>query len=235
MGIHEHLSARCVPILLSANRCGVVCCGASGALCATVRPAPTMLQKSARDTDVAITIERLDAAAAARELPALCGLVQDAVADGAALGFLPPLGDAEVQHYWQGVVADVAAATQIVLVARVDGTIAGSVQLALATKANGRHRAEVQKLCVLRAFRHQGIGQRLMQAVDDVARASGRTLLVLDTRQGDTAERLYQRVGYTAAGVVPSFARSADGSLHATVIFYRLLDTPSSAAGVSQP
>ena len=46
---------------------------------------------------------------------------------------------------------------------------------------------------------------------------------MLDTEQGSVAERLYEKCGYTRAGVIPRYARSADGSLISTVVFYKLL------------
>ena len=60
-----------------------------------------------------------------------------------------------------------------------------------------------------------------MTAVEEVARQKGRYLLVLDTRLGDDAQRLYTRMGYLQVGVIPRFARSSTGTLDATVIFYR--------------
>jgi ribosomal protein S18 acetylase RimI-like enzyme len=109
------------------------------------------------------------------------------------------------------------------LVAWDQETVAGSVQLALATRSNGLHRAEIQKLLVHNRARRRGVGTTLMQAAEAEARGAGRTTLVLDTRLGDAGEELYQKLGYTRAGVIPDFARSADGSLHSTVIFYKLL------------
>jgi GNAT superfamily N-acetyltransferase len=49
---------------------------------------------------------------------------------------------------------------------------------------NASHRAEVQKLLVLRSWRRQGIGLALMTAIEQAARQTGRSLLVLDTRLG---------------------------------------------------
>jgi acetyltransferase len=60
-----------------------------------------------------------------------------------------------------------------------------------------------------------------MTAVEGVACQEGRHLLLLDTRLGDDAERLYTRMGYLRIGVMPQFARSSRGTLDATVIFYR--------------
>jgi len=156
-------------------------------------------------------------------LPHLIHLLQDTVADGASVGFLPPLSREHAEQYWSAVFQEVAQGSRVILVARDAGRIVGSVQLALVTKPNARHRAEVQKLLVLSSQRRRGIGQALMQAVEQAACDERRTLLVLDTIQGGTAERLYRRWGYQEAGVIPGFARSASGTLDSTVIFYKTL------------
>jgi hypothetical protein len=62
-----------------------------------------------------------------------------------------------------------------------------------------------------------------MEQAAAAAARSGRTLLVLDTRSGDPSESLYTRLGYTTAGVIPGYARSASGQLHATTIMYQHL------------
>jgi acetyltransferase len=170
-------------------------------------------------------IQRVDAEQVARWLPQLVLLLQDAVGSGASVGFLAPLSDADSRKYWTEVFSDVDQKRRIVLAAVHNGMMVGSVQLALATMPNALHRAEVQKLLVLRAYRRQGLGQALMLEVERVARQEGRQLLVLDTRLGDDAERLYTRIGYTRVGIIPKFARSSAESLDATVIFYRDLSS----------
>jgi acetyltransferase len=145
------------------------------------------------------------------------------VEDGASVGFLPPLSAADARGYWRAVLQAVSGGTRVLLVALDDGDVLGSVQLDLATMPNARHRAEVMKLVVHRRARRAGIGRALMLAVEQAAREAGRTLLVLDTRRGDAAERLYERLGYTRVGVIPRYARSATGALDDTVYFYREL------------
>jgi ribosomal protein S18 acetylase RimI-like enzyme len=127
------------------------------------------------------------------------------------------------EEYWLETLNDVAQGKRILLVSSEAGEVTGAVQLALATKQNALHRAEVQKLLVHTGFRQRGIARALMNAVEESARAVERTLLVLDTEQGSIAEKLYERCGYTRAGVIPVYARSADGSLISTVVFYKLL------------
>jgi acetyltransferase len=160
---------------------------------------------------------------AARWLPQLIDLLQDAVDSGASVGFLAPLSDGQAQQYWMKVLAQVGEKSRIILAAVHNGTIVGSVQLKWASMPNAWHRAEVQKLLVLRSWRRQGIGQTLMTAIEQAARQAGRQLLVLDTRLGDAAERLYARMGYRRVGVIPKFALNSMGSLDTTVIFYREL------------
>lgn len=156
-------------------------------------------------------------------LSELIYLLRDSVASGASVGFLPPLSKEEARQYWSEVFQEVARKTQVLLVAHDTRHVVGSVQLALATKPNGLHRAEVQKLFVLQSQRRRGIGRALMQAVEQAARDRGRTLLVLDTRQGDSAEQLYRKLGYIEVGVIPAYAKSATGGLDGTVILYKAL------------
>jgi GNAT superfamily N-acetyltransferase len=91
-------------------------------------------------------------------------------------------------------------------------------------RANSLHRAVVAKLIVHRSVRRRGIGRALMTAVEAEARRLGRTTLHLDTREGDPSERLYRGLGWERAGAIPRWARSADGTLHTTIFYYRLLD-----------
>jgi GNAT superfamily N-acetyltransferase len=171
-----------------------------------------------------INIERLTAEAALDVLPELAALLWDAVESGASIGFLLPLTDEEEINYWQDVISALREPYRILLVARIDQRIVGTVQLDLASRPNGNHRAEVAKLMVHTSYRKHGVGQALMHAIEQEARLEGRTTLILDTREGDPSERLYTKLGYTRAGTIPKYARSTDGSLHTTVFMYKLLN-----------
>ena len=168
-------------------------------------------------------VERLSEERARPLLPKLAALLQDAVHHGSSVGFLPPLTSEAAQEYWLETLDEVARGRRILLVATEAGDVAGAVQLALAARPNGLHRAEVQKLLVHTNFRNRGIARALMGAAEGAARAAGRTLLVLDTEQGSVAERLYEKCGYTRSGVIPHFALNTEGSLITTVVFYKLL------------
>jgi acetyltransferase len=153
----------------------------------------------------------------------LTNLLIDAVASGASVGFLPPLNPDTAASYWSAVSKSVAAGERVLLVAEHQGSVIGTVQLALEPRPNGLHRAEVSRLLVHTSRRRQGIGRALMLALEKCAAGRGRTTLVLDTRHGDPSELLYLNLGYIRAGVIPKYARSASGELHTTAFFYKLL------------
>lgn len=153
----------------------------------------------------------------------LCRLLMDAVDSGASIGFLAPLELSEAEKYWDEVAASLHPEDRLLWVAEHEGEWVGTVQLDLPAKPNARYRAEVLKLMVRRDQRRAGVGRRLMQAVEGEARRCGRRLLVLDTRQGDDAERLYRKLGYELAGVIPEYALSSDGRLDGTSILYKRL------------
>jgi ribosomal protein S18 acetylase RimI-like enzyme len=157
---------------------------------------------------------------ASDQIEQLTNILIAVTADGASVGYLPPLDPDEARGYWAGVIRP----GNILLIAEHNGRIVGTAQLELAMKLNARHRAEVNKVLVDPACQRQGIGRRLMEALEEVARREGRTLLHLDTREGDGSNDLYRRMGFTEAGRIPNWARSASGSLDGTVFYFKLLD-----------
>jgi GNAT superfamily N-acetyltransferase len=159
---------------------------------------------------------------AAAALPALTELLIDAVDSGASVGFLAPLSRAEATVYWQGTVAQIGPHLRL-FAAFDEAGLTGSAQLQPAERPNGAHRAEIAKLLVHRRARRRGLGAALMAHAEREALALGRTLLVLDTRTGDDAERLYRQLGWTEAGIIPRYVRSSAGEMTDTTIFYKHL------------
>ncbi|AIB11974.1 hypothetical protein ABAZ39_08160 [Azospirillum argentinense] len=151
-------------------------------------------------------------------------LLEDTVNGGASVGYHAPLEPHWKRAFWDGVAAQLSAGAHRLLIARgPDGDVLGSVQLALCTKPNGAHRAEVQKLLVFTRHRRNGVARRLMAAVEDTARGLGRSLLVLDTLKGDSGEPFYEATGWRRAGLIPGYTVEADGAFHDTVLFYKTL------------
>jgi acetyltransferase len=168
-------------------------------------------------------IERLTTDTVKEVLPELAALLQDAVNSGASIGFLLPITDEDAVNYWQEVIQALQSPNRILLIAQIHEKTIGTVQLDLASRANGSHRAEIAKLMVHTSYRKRGVGQELIYAIEREAQLAGRTTLILDTREGDPSERLYTKLGYVRAGTIPEYARSTDGSLHTTVFMYKLL------------
>ncbi|HWO95181.1 MAG TPA: GNAT family N-acetyltransferase [Bacillus sp. (in: firmicutes)] len=139
------------------------------------------------------------------------------VEEGASIGFLPPLNLSDAHKYWENVLQPEV----ILFVAKINDRIVGSVQLHLCTKQNGNHRAEIAKLMTHPDYRRSGIGRSLMQKVEERAKLEERSLLVLDTRKGDPSNRLYYSLRYIQAGEIPDYAKSANGELHPTVLYYK--------------
>lgn len=152
----------------------------------------------------------------------LAALLIDVINAGGSVGFFAPLQQETAREYWHQVEAETESGL-VLFIAEMDGVVVGSVQLAPSPKANGQHRAEVRKLITHTGYRGKGIASRLMQTVEEHARACGKTLLVLDTHLGRPAEAIYQHLGWTRVGVIPDYAAGTDGSLHATVVFYKQL------------
>ena len=149
----------------------------------------------------------------------LVSLLIDVVESGASIGMLPPLEPLEARKYWESV----HDPNVILLVAKVNKEIVGSVQLHLCSKLNGLHRAEIAKLMTHPNYQRRGIGRLLMEKAHDTALKMGKTLLVLDTREGDPSNLLYNALGYIKAGRIPAYALSENGHFDATIIYYKNL------------
>jgi ribosomal protein S18 acetylase RimI-like enzyme len=162
---------------------------------------------------------------AEEDLRELSAVLHAAVHAGASVSFVLPFSVEDAYTFWRAkVLPGVLDRSRVVLVARIDDEIIGSVQLILDTPANQKHRAEVAKLLVHPKARRRGIARALMQAIEDVARRKGRTLVTLDTRTGDLAEPLYLSMGYVKVGIIPRYAVDPEGKkTEGTTILYKEL------------
>ena len=116
----------------------------------------------------------------------------------------------------------VEAGTIVLLGARDSGRLIGTVQLHLSARENGAHRGEIARLLVHTQARRRGHGRQLMTVIEAEAWRRGLSLLILDTRTDDPSQRLYEKLGWQLAGVIPAFARGTNGELQPTSIMYKL-------------
>ena len=108
-----------------------------------------------------IDIIELDAAAAPAAVNELAGVLADCVNGGASVNFMLPYGAADAAEFFRKTIPSIARGETILLAAKVDGRIVGTVQLGLDTPPNQPHRAEVKKMLVHRAERGYTHGSRV--------------------------------------------------------------------------
>lgn len=172
---------------------------------------------------MAVEVRRLDAAAARGAVDELAAVLADAVEGGDSVSFMDGFTTADARAFYESLLPELERGTRVLLAAYVDGELVGSVQLVHAWPPNSQHRADVAKLLVHRRARGRGVGRALMEQLEHEARADGKTLLVLDTVAGRTADRLYGRLGWTPLGTVPDYALDPDGSFCDATFFYKHL------------
>ena len=155
------------------------------------------------------------------QIDELADVLIDCVEGGASVSFMHPLSRDRAVAFWRHVAQGVSAGERALLVAEDARGVCGTVQLVLDQPENQPHRADLSKLLVHRRAR-QGLGAALMRAAETTARECGKTLLVLDTANGE-AERLYERSGWVRVGVIPGYALLPRGGLCSTTMYYRNL------------
>ena len=160
------------------------------------------------------------------ELAQLADVLVDCVEGGASVSFMSPFSHDQALAFFRKVESSVGLGETILLAARLDGRIVGTVQLGLDTPPNQPHRAQTsaKKLLVHRSARGRGLAAALMARIEDEARRRGRWLLVLDTVPGENGHRVYLRAGWTQTGLVPDYALFPDGRLCDTAIMWKRLE-----------
>src|SRR4051812_35874295 len=124
-------------------------------------------------------IEQVKVEDAVELLPGLISLLVSCVNDseGISITFYPPLATGRAEKYWLEKFSEIAKGKRILLVAREEDRVAGSVMLEFPGVDNQPHRGDVQKLLVHPDFRRRGLGSSLMTALEETALAGGRTVL----------------------------------------------------------
>ena len=181
------------------------------------------LPRQPTPADMTVEVRRLDADAVDDLAPQLAQLLIETVEGGTPMGFMPPLSLQVAGDYFRSLRGDLQARHRVLLAAFAAGRPIGSGQIALSPWSNSPHRAELQKLFVARQARGHGVGRALMEALHASAREHGRTLLVLNTRHGESAQSFYRAFGYREAGVVPGWTVGRAGERYDHVTMYRQL------------
>lgn len=172
-----------------------------------------------------IEIEKIHSQDFSQVITGLATVLEQCVQQQASIGFVLPFDSEQATEYWLNSVLERLSKEQLVLlVAKVDGIVVGTVQLDLGMPDNQQHRADVAKLLVHPLYQRKGIARALMQSLEQEALLRARTLLVLDTKTGDGAEPLYLSLKYQLVGVIPNFAKNtAHDGYASTSIMYKSL------------
>jgi GNAT superfamily N-acetyltransferase len=168
-------------------------------------------------------IRLIDPVADAHLIPQLAAMMVGAVTGGASIGFMAGFGQEAAESWWQGRFGAARVAEILILVAESVPVVDGTVTLVPAAMPNQLHRADVAKMMVAPHAQRRGVGAALLAAVEDLARAHGRTTLVLDTISGSTAARLYERGGWERVGDIPAYALMPDGAMAPTTYYTKRL------------
>jgi putative acetyltransferase len=96
-----------------------------------------------------------------------------------------------------GLPGDYAPPRGVLLLARVDGRLAGCCALRPLDTADYPNAAEMKRLYVRHAFRGMGLGRQLVEATLDAARQGGYASVLLDTLDDmEAARTLYEDLGF---------------------------------------
>lgn len=154
----------------------------------------------------------------------LSDILETCVNDGASVSFMLPFTSEKSRPFWMSVAQSVDRGERIVLGAQdAQGVLVGTVQLIINQPENQPHRADVAKLLVHTSARRGGVARELMNGLERCAHQQGKTLLVLDTATGSSAELFYHNCGWQKVGVIPDYAKMPDGTLTGTTLFYKTL------------
>jgi ribosomal protein S18 acetylase RimI-like enzyme len=166
---------------------------------------------------------------AGNDLADLCDASEAAIAEGGGFGWLKPPPRHIMEAYWKGLLL---VPGRHLFVARLDGVIAGSAQLARPPRNNEAQAfsAQLTSSFVAPWARGHGLARQLVLAVEAKARADGAQVLNLDVRATqEAAIRLYESLGYVRWGSHPCYAHVEDRIVPGH-FYYKHLAPPEAGA-----
>lgn len=167
-----------------------------------------------------VEIRRLAAAEVLERKSEFIHLLRDAVESGGTIGFVLPAEDDKLDRYWTGVAREMEAGERELFAAFEDGKVVGSLQLAYEKAESVSHRADLQKLFVLRECRRRGIARTLLIEALHRMPALGILMFTITTRYDSPTEKLVTDLRFTRWGVLPHYGVTPEGVLHDASMFY---------------
>ncbi|MBE7367084.1 GNAT family N-acetyltransferase [Ramlibacter sp. HM2] len=129
-----------------------------------------------------------------------------------------------------GLPGDYAAPRGALLLARVDGEVAGCCALRPLDSADYPNAAEMKRLFVRKAFRGFGLGRQLAEATLDAARQAGYACVLLDTLDDmEAARALYEDLGFE--DIPPYYHNPIPGAHYLKADLWNTSPAPLSSRG----
>src|SRR3954465_3508230 len=160
------------------------------------------------------------------DLDDLCEATESAIVEGGGFGWVRGPPRPGLENYWKG--GRVIPERQLV-VGRLDGVVAGSVQLARTPRNNEAQAfaGTVNAAFVAPWARGRGIGHAIVSEIEVLARELGLVVLNLDLRDTQRAAiRLYESLGYRRWGTHPCYAE-VERRVVPGHYYYKRLDVPA--------
>ena len=179
-----------------------------------------------------LTVELVDELAD-HEMAELCEATDAAIIEGGGFGWVEPQGRAALERHFRGVLL---VPERELLVARLDGHVAGSVQLVRPPRYNEAQAfgATLTHAYIAPYARGHGLARLMIRRVEERAAALGHRVLNLDVRETQTtAILLFETLGYTRWGTHPAYAR-VRGQTVAGHYYYKLLEPPGRGRSTEQ-
>lgn len=153
------------------------------------------------------------------------------VADGAALGWIDPPAQDEIERLLAAAAQGVSDGSACGVLARDGEDVVGFGFWARFATPTQRQNADLDKLAVAPAVAGAGLGRRLLRLLLEEARRHGVEQMTLDLRDGNSgAEHLYLSEGFREVGRLPEFVDPGDGRRVDKLLLLRDLRAPASSS-----
>lgn len=157
------------------------------------------------------------------DLEELSDATQDAIRDGIGFNWVLPPGTDVLEAYWNGVLI---VPERVLFVARLDGTVAGSIQLLKPglSKETSSFCVSMEAHFVAPWAREHGLAKMLLEAAEKEARMQGFSVVKLSVRATqDRAIKLYEDHGYIQWGTLPYY-ELVNAQMIAGKFYYKNVD-----------
>jgi len=160
------------------------------------------------------------------DLDDICEATESAIQEGGGFGWLRVPARQVLENYWKGTLL---VPERRLIVGRLDGVIAGSVQLSRAPRNNEAQAfaGTLSSAFVAPWARGRGIARAIVIEAERLARELGLVVLNLDLRDTQHAAiGLYESLGYSRWGIHPCYAQ-VEGRIIPGHYYYKRLDEPA--------